>query len=281
MAKSDLLLQGLADTVRTALEEDIGPGDVTADLIDSATQATAHVIVREPAIICGRPWFNEVFRQIDPGIRIDWHIGEGSLQAADARICTLTGSARHLLTGERTALNFLQTLSGTATTTAQYAAELQGSGAQILDTRKTIPGLRRAQKYAVTCGGGRNHRIGLYDQILIKENHIMSAGSIRAAVATARKKYPQLQIEVETENLDEFAQALDAGADIIMLDNFTLDAMREAVRLNNGRVKIEVSGNVTLETLREIAATGVDYISSGALTKHLRSIDFSMRFEKK
>lgn len=280
MGKSDpSLLEGLADTVRVALEEDIGSGDVTAELISTGTQATAQVLLREPAIICGQPWFNEVFHQVDAGIAIDWHFKEGSQQSANTQICTLSGSARHILTAERPALNFLQTLSGTATTTARYARELEGSNTCILDTRKTIPGLRRAQKYAVACGGGRNHRIGLYDQVLIKENHIMSAGSIAAAVKTARELFPDLLVEVETENLDEFNQALNAGADIIMLDNFTLDDMQTAVEINQGRVKIEVSGNVMLDNLKAIAATGVDYISSGALTKNLQSIDLSMRFE--
>lgn len=280
MVKSDNpILEGLEHTVSIALAEDIGTGDATADLIAVDTQAEAQVIVREAAILCGRPWFDEVFHQVDKNIKIDWHIQEGSRQAADTKICTLKGSARHLLTAERPALNFLQTLSGTATTTARYAAELADTKTQILDTRKTIPGLRRAQKYAVACGGGKNHRVGLYDQILIKENHIMSAGSIKAAVATARKKYPQLKIEVETENLDEFEQALAAGTDIIMLDNYNHDDMKKAVALNQGKAKIEVSGNVTLGNLKAIASTGVDSISSGALTKNLHSIDLSMRFK--
>ena len=279
MKSDNPLLKGLENTVRIALAEDIGAGDVTADLIATDTQAEAQVIVREAAIICGRPWFDEAFRQVDKNIKIDWHVEEGGQQTAGTKICTLKGSARHLLTAERAALNFLQTLSGTATTTARYAAELAGTKTQILDTRKTIPGLRRAQKYAVACGGGKNHRIGLYDQILIKENHIMSAGSIKAAVATARTKYPQLKIEVETENLDEFEQALAADADIIMLDNYNHDDMKKAVALNQGKAKIEVSGNVTLDNLKAIASTGVDFISSGALTKDLHSIDLSMRFK--
>lgn len=273
------LHEGLADTVRTALEEDIGSGDVTAELIPATTRATAQVLLREPAIICGQAWFNEVFRQVDETIAIRWHIEEGSRQQAGTTICSLSGSARHILTAERPALNFLQTLSGTATTTARYVRELKGSDTRILDTRKTIPGLRRAQKYAVACGGGKNHRIGLYDQVLIKENHIMSAGSITLAVSTARDKFPKLPVEVETENLDEFKQALHAQADIIMLDNFSLQDMKTAVELNQGQSKLEVSGNVLLENLAEIAATGVDFISSGALTKHLHSIDLSMRFE--
>lgn len=280
MAKSDNpLLEGLENTVSIALAEDIGSGDVTADLIATGTQAEAHVIVREAAIICGRPWFDKVFHQIDKNITIHWLVEEGSYQTAETKVCVLKGNARQILTAERPALNFLQTLSGTATTTARYAAELKGTKTQILDTRKTIPGLRLAQKYAVACGGGKNHRIGLYDQILIKENHIMSAGSIKAAVETARKKYPKLSVEVETENLDEFEQALAAAADMIMLDNYNHDDMKKAVALNTEKAKIEVSGNVTLENLKLIATTGVDYISSGALTKNLQSIDLSMRFK--
>lgn len=276
---TDKLLQGLEFTVRNAIEEDVGDGDVTASLIPKDKQAVATVVCREAAIICGRPWFDEVFRQLDPDIKIDWQIEESSEQGADTLLCTLTGNARHILTGERTALNFLQTLSGTATTTQRYAKALQGSGTRILDTRKTLPGLRLAQKYAVHCGGGMNHRIGLFDQVLIKENHIMSAGSITAAVEAARQLHPQLKVEVETENLTEVEEALKAGADIIMLDNFSHDDMRTAVQMNNGLAKLEVSGNVTIELLAALAEIGVDYISSGALTKNLQSIDLSMRFQ--
>ncbi len=277
------LLTDLKDTVANALREDIGTGDVTADLIAAETQATATVLVREQAVICGRPWFDEVFHQVDERIDIRWQVEEGEAVGADTVLCHLAGPARQLLIAERAALNFLQTLSGTATTTARYAAELAGSQCQILDTRKTIPGLRLAQKYAVACGGGKNHRIGLYDQVLIKENHIMAAGSIANAVALARSLHPGLKIEVETENLDEFQQALDAGADIIMVDNYSLEDMAKAVSMNRaqtgGKTKIEASGNVTLPRLRELAATGVDFISSGALTKDVQSIDLSMRFQ--
>ncbi len=272
------LLEDLSTNVRTALAEDIGSGDVTADLIPAGQTATATVRLREAAVVCGRPWFDEVFRQLDETVSIDWLVEEGSRQPPDTLLCRLRGSARSLLAGERAALNFLQLLSGTATTTRQYVDALEGLPARILDTRKTIPGLRLAQKYAVHTGGGKNHRIGLYDQVLIKENHIAAAGSITAAVATALERHPDLLVEVETENLTEFEEALETGAHIIMLDNFGLNDMRRAVRQNQGRKKLEASGNVTLDTIRHIAATGVDYISSGALTKDVRSIDLSMRF---
>ena len=272
------LLQDLEQNVRIALAEDIGAGDVTANLIPAEATASAAVLLREEAVICGRPWFDEVFRQIDPAIEIDWQTAEGRRQEADTILCRLQGNARNLLAGERTALNFLQLLSGAATTTRRYADALTDLPAQVLDTRKTIPGLRLAQKYAVAIGGGRNHRIGLHDQVLIKENHIAAAGSIAQAVATAVIRYPELLVEVETENLAEFEEALATGAHIIMLDNFSLDDMRHAVEMNAGRKKLEASGNVTLATIRDIALTGVDYISSGALTKDVKSIDLSMRF---
>lgn len=272
------LLQDLESNVRIALDEDIGSGDVTASLIPTSQSANATIQLREEAVVCGQPWFNEVFRQLDNQVHIKWLVEEGSKQDGSTTLCQLSGNARSLLAGERAALNFLQLLSGTATTTRQYVNALQGLPTQVLDTRKTIPGLRLAQKYAVALGGGKNHRIGLYDQILIKENHIAAAGSIRAAVATARKLHPTLIVEVETEHLDEFEEALGTTADIIMLDNFSLDDMRLAVAMNNGDKKLEASGNVTLETIRQIAETGVDYISSGALTKDIKSIDLSMRF---
>ena len=272
------LLQDLEQNVRIALAEDIGAGDVTASLIPAEATASAAVLLREEAVICGRPWFDEVFRQIDPAIEIDWQVAEGHREEADTILCRLQGNARNLLAGERAALNFLQLLSGTATTTRRYADALAGLPAQVLDTRKTIPGLRLAQKYAVATGGGRNHRIGLYDQVLIKENHIAAAGSIAQAVATAVIRYPDLLVEVETENLDELEEALATRAHVIMLDNFSLDEMRHAVEMNAGRKKLEASGNVTLDTIRDIALTGVDYISSGALTKDVKSIDLSMRF---
>ena len=272
------LLQDLEQNVRIALAEDIGAGDVTASLIPDEATASATVLLREEAVVCGRPWFDEVFRQIDPAIEIEWQVEEGHREQADTILCRLRGNARNLLAGERAALNFLQLLSGTATTSRCYADVLAGLPTQVLDTRKTIPGLRLAQKYAVAAGGGRNHRIGLYDQVLIKENHIAAAGSITQAVATAVARYPELLVEVETENLDEFEEALATGAHVIMLDNFSLDDMRRAVEMNAGRKKLEASGNVTLDTIRDIALTGVDYISSGALTKDVKSIDLSMRF---
>ncbi|MDX1347469.1 MAG: carboxylating nicotinate-nucleotide diphosphorylase [Thiomicrorhabdus chilensis] len=271
--------QTLTQTVENALAEDIQNADLTADLIPEEKNATARIICREAAVICGRPWFNEVFRQIDDSIVINWFVDEGEQVTPDQLLCTLKGSARHILTAERTALNFLQTLSATATVTAQYVSKLKGVKTQLLDTRKTLPGLRMAQKYAVACGGGTNHRIGLFDAILIKENHIMAAGSIAQAVQTAKQRHPGISIEVETENLDEVQQAVDAGADIIMLDNFTLEMMHQAVKLVEGRAKLEVSGNVEIDQLEKLASTQVDFISTGAITKHIRAIDLSMRFE--
>jgi nicotinate-nucleotide pyrophosphorylase (carboxylating) len=273
----------LPDIVRAALAEDIGPGDLTAQLIEPNARGRATIITREPAVICGQAWVDETFRQIDPSVRIGWAVAEGAEVAADTKLCTLEGPARALLTGERTALNFLQTLSGTATVTRKYAEALAGTGCRVLDTRKTIPGLRLAQKYAVRCGGGSNHRIGLFDAILIKENHIAAAGSIAAAVAAARRVNANVMVEVEVETMAELDEALAAGADRILLDNFSLADMQTAVARarasRNPRTELEASGNVTLETLRNIAQTGVDFISVGALTKHVRAIDLSMRFE--
>ncbi len=271
----------LSENVRQALKEDMGEaGDLTADLIEPSTQATAIVIAKEPAVVCGRPWFDAVFQQLDPQIQIQWHCQEGEAVDKNSLICTLQGNARHLLTGERSALNFLQTLSGTATTTARYVAELKkvNSPTQLLDTRKTLPGLRLAQKYAVHCGGGQNHRIGLYDAILIKENHIMAAGGIPQAVEKAKALHPNIPVEVETETLEEVKLALSAKADIIMLDNFTPPQIQQAVDCVQGQAKLEVSGNVEIERLAELAATGIDFISTGAITKHLHAIDYSMRF---
>lgn len=268
----------LKHTVATALAEDLGSGDLTAKLITDDAWAEATVISREAAILCGTRWFDETFAQIDPSVTVTWAAADGDPVAVDQTLCKLTGPARALLTGERTALNFLQTLSGTATVTRRYVDRIDGTGAQMLDTRKTIPGLRQAQKYAVVCGGGKNHRMGLYDAILIKENHIMAAGTIRQAVAKARSIDPAVPVEVEVESQAELAEALEAGADIILLDNFDNAALRTAVASTRGRAKLEASGNVELETIRGIAETGVDYISSGALTKHLRAIDLSMRF---
>ena len=273
----------LTRTVSRALEEDVGTGDLTAALVPADRSARATVITREPAVVCGAPWFDEVFRQVDPRVVIEWQAGECASVDAGALICRLAGPARALLTGERTALNFLQTLSGTATTVRRWVALLRGTRCQLLDTRKTLPGLRTAQKYAVLCGGGRNHRMGLYEGILIKENHIAAAGSIGAAVAAARASGATVTVEVEVESLDELRQTLDAGADMALLDEFSLDDLRAAVAMNaahaSGPIRLEASGNVTTETLPAIAATGVDFVSIGALTKHLRAIDLSMRFE--
>jgi nicotinate-nucleotide pyrophosphorylase (carboxylating) len=268
--------------VRRALAEDIGSGDVTASLIPGDVGATATVLTREDAVICGQPWFDEVFQQLEGPTTVDWRCAEGQAVPADTVVCEIRGNARILLTGERTALNFLQMLSGTATTAGHYAQAVSGTGCQVLDTRKTVPGLRDAQKYAAACGGATNHRKGLYDGVLIKENHIMAAGGIREAVVTARETAVDLPIEVEVENIDEVREALVAGADILLLDNFPLGKLEEAVSLNAelrcSPAKLEASGNVTLETIREIAQTGVDFVSVGAITKHVRAIDFSMRF---
>ncbi|MEO3864296.1 carboxylating nicotinate-nucleotide diphosphorylase [Rheinheimera fenheensis] len=279
---STLQQQELQRAVAAALAEDLGflsleQGDITASLIPATQQASATIITREDCVVCGTAFADEVFRQLGDKVKINWQVKDGDKVSANTVLCKLNGHARLLLTGERTALNFLQLLSATATTTAHYVAFLAGSNTRLLDTRKTIPGLRFAQKYAVTVGGGKNHRIGLYDAFLIKENHIAAAGSIANAVATARQNFPGKPVEVETENLDELKQALDAGADIIMLDNFSLADIKQAVTMNAGKAKLEVSGNITSERLTELAATGVDYISSGALTKHVQAIDLSMR----
>lgn len=273
----------LAEQVARALAEDLGGGDLTAALVPEDRMGRATVITRETAVLCGRPWVDEVFHQLDPSVRIDWEADEGAEVAPGQRLCRLEGPARSLLTGERTALNFLQTLSGTATATRRYVALVAGLPCRILDTRKTLPGLRRAQKYAVRCAGGSNHRMGLYDGILVKENHIMAAGSIAAAVAAARAAGSSVPVEVEVETLDELRQALDAGADMALLDEFSLEDLRAAVAVNRshprGPMKLEASGNVGIETLRPIAETGVDFVSIGSLTKHLRAVDLSMRFE--
>ncbi len=268
---------GIADTVKSALAEDIGDSDCTAQLVPADAEVHARVITREDGILCGRPWFDEVFRQVDARIRIDWKLNDGDEMAANAELCTLQGPARSLLTGERTALNFLQTLSGTATITHTWMGELAGTNTRLLDTRKTLPGLRLAQKYAVQCGGGTNHRIGLFDAYLIKENHIAACGSIAAAVETARRNKAALKVEVEVETMGQLDEAIAAGADVVMLDNFDLAQIRAAVAHTGVRVKLEVSGNVDRDGLRELAETGVDFISAGALTKHVRAVDFSMR----
>lgn len=275
---SENLKSDLIANVTTALHEDLGSGDITAALIPANEQALARVITREEATICGQDWVNEVAQQVDPTIQIDWQVADGDRVAAKQTLFEAQGSARSLLTFERCALNFLQCLSGTATISSHYAKMVAHTGVKLLDTRKTIPGLRKAQKYAVSCGGCYNHRVGLYDAFLIKENHIAACGGITQAVQTARLQSPGKPVEVEVETLAELQQAIDAGADTIMLDNFNLDAMRTAVTLAGGKAKLEASGGITETTLVAIAETGVDYISIGALTKDCKSIDLSMRF---
>ena len=267
----------IAANVRAALTEDVGSGDITAALIPAAAQANARVITREDGVLCGRAWVDRVFAELDPAISLAWQARDGERISAGQQLFTATGPARSLLTGERSALNFLQLLSGTATTCHRYASLVAGTGVRLLDTRKTIPGLRIAQKYAVTCGGCYNHRIGLYDAFLIKENHIHAAGGIAASVRAARQHAPGKPVEVEVETLAELEQALAAGCDRVMLDNFSLAQMVDAVALSAGRVELEASGNVTEQTLRPIAETGVDYISIGALTKDCKALDLSMR----
>ncbi len=270
-------IQVVRDNVSAAIAEDVGSGDITAALIPAHETATARVITREAGVLCGRPWVNQVFQALDPAIALAWRVDDGETIAAGDELFTATGPARGLLTGERSALNFLQLLSGTATTCHYYASLVGGTGVKLLDTRKTIPGLRIAQKYAVSCGGCFNHRIGLFDAFLIKENHILAAGGIAAAVAAARQYAPGKPVEVEVENMDELEQALTAGSDRVMLDNFSLEQMATAVKLSAGRLELEASGNVTTKTLRPIAETGVDYISIGALTKDCKALDLSMR----
>lgn len=271
-------------SVTDTLKEDLGgtldpAADITASLIPADVQGNATIITREHGVFCGQAWADEVFKQLGGEVTIEWLVKDGDPVVPNQTLCTLSGPARILLTGERNAMNFIQTLSGCATTTATYVKALEGTGCRLLDTRKTIPGLRSALKYAVACGGGFNHRIGVFDAYLIKENHIIACGGITQAISTAKKLNPGKPVEVETENLDELRLAIEAGADIIMLDNFTLEMMRDAVALNAGRAALENSGNVTMETLREYAETGVDYISVGALTKHVRAMDLSMRFK--
>ena len=263
--------------VQRALAEDIGSGDVTAKLLGADARASARVITREAGVLAGQAWFDACFRALDADMQIAWNFADGARIAANDTLCTLHGNARALVGAERCALNFLQTLSGTATVTSQYVAAARGTHATVLDTRKTLPGLRLAQKYAVRCGGGSNHRIGLFDAILIKENHIAAAGSLAGAVRAARGVNPRLLLEVEVENFDELRAALAAGVDRILLDEFAPDDIRRAVREVDGRVPLEVSGGVGLDALPALAATGVDYISIGALTKHVRALDLSMR----
>lgn len=275
------LLEDLGDAL-TTLDQPDASADITAQLIPAGRMASARIITREAGVFCGQPWVDEVFLQLNAqfggDVQVEWQVQDGELLTPNQELFRLHGPARLLLTGERTALNFVQTLSGVATLTARYVVELEGTDCRLLDTRKTLPGLRTAQKYAVTCGGGKNHRIGLYDAYLIKENHILACGGIAEAIGEARRLNPGKPVEVEVESLAELEQALAARADIVMLDNFDVAMMGEAVAINQGRAKLEVSGNVTLDTLAEFAATGVDFISVGALTKHLRALDLSMRF---
>lgn len=282
MKLSDDLRHSIGPTVSSALLEDVGDGDLTASLVDADAIVGATIIAREPLVLAGQPWVDEVFSQLDDRVILDWYIGDGETAEADDVICKLVGPARALLTGERVALNFLQTLSSTATVTANFVSAVEGTGARILDTRKTLPGLRLAQKYAVACGGGHNHRVGLFDAILIKENHIKSAGSITTALKSAQGQRSDVLIEVEVENHDELLEALDAGATRILLDNFSLDQIRQAVETNRSYgyvgAELEASGNIAEDSVRAIADAGVDYISVGALTKNVRAIDFSMLF---
>jgi len=280
---SEQVKASIGPGVAAALAEDVGAGDLTASLIDKEAVVGAQIIARESLVLCGEAWVDEVYRQLDENVIIDWYIGDGGHAEANDVICKLVGPARALLTGERTALNFLQTLSSTATITAEYVAAIDGTGVKVLDTRKTIPGLRHAQKYAVTCGGGMNHRVGLFDAILIKENHIKSAGSITAALQRAADAAADVLVEVEVENHAGLLEALDAGAARILLDNFSLDELREAVATNASYgivgAELEASGNISLDTIRAVAETGVDYISTGAITKNIRAADLSMLFK--
>jgi len=272
----------IARQVAAALAEDLGGGDVTAALVPAGQQVRARIIAREPAVLCGTDWVAETFKQLDPAVTLEWLAADGDPIVADEPVLRLTGLARPILTGERTSLNFLQTLSGTATAAHRYVEAIAGTGCRILDTRKTLPGLRLAQKYAVRCGGAQNHRMGLHDMVLIKENHIIAAGSIARAIETARRTSPGIPVEAEVESLAEFDQASAAGADIILLDELSLADMRIAVVRNRdagARAKLEASGRVTLATVREIALTGVDFISIGSITKHVQAVDLSMRFE--
>ncbi len=268
----------ISEDVKHALAEDLGDGDLTAGLLAPEARLHTRVLCREYAVLCGSPWFDETFRQLDDTIEVRWQMEEGANLSPDRVVCEVSGPAAALLTGERTALNFLQTLSGTATVTQTYAQALAGTGTRLLDTRKTLPGLRQAQKYAVRCGGGTNHRMGLFDAILIKENHIRAAGSLGAAVSRALGEHPGVPVEVEVESLEELDAAIAAGAHRALLDNFDLDGLQAAVERSEGQLELEASGNVTLEQLGAIAGTGVDFISTGAITKHLRAVDFSLRF---
>ena len=269
----------IEENVFNALREDIGDGDITAELIPHENISLATVISREACVFCGLDWFEETYRQIDEDILIDWCVDDGEHIEAEQIICTISGSSQHIVTGERTALNFVQTLSATATLSARYAEKVADTKTKILDTRKTIPGLRMAQKYAVSCGGCENHRLGLFDAFLIKENHINACDGITNAVKEARFHNPELSVEVEVENLDELQQALDAGADRVLLDNFDIETLQQAVKTCQGKIITEASGNITLDSIHTVAETGVDYISTGALTKDIKAIDLSMRFD--
>jgi len=283
MKLSDEQKASIGPLVANSLAEDIGSGDLTASLVDANEIAGATIIARESLILCGQSWVDEVFAQLDDGIVVDWYVGDGQTAEADDVVCKLVGPARALLSGERTALNLLQTMSATATATSKYVQAIAGTKTKILDTRKTIPGMRLAQKYAVVCGGGENHRVGLFDAILIKENHIKSAGGISAALQSAEKLNADVLIEIEVESHEELLEALNAGAGRILLDNFSVAELRQAVETNEGygytAAELEASGNITLDSIKPIAETGVDYISIGAITKHIKAIDFSMLFK--
>lgn len=279
----EALAKSLRESVTAALQEDIGTGDLTGQLIAEDTVAQAELVTRQAMTLAGQPWFDEVCAQVDPSIAVEWHYRDGDAVAANSLLCSLCGAARSILAAERTALNFLQLLSATATMTAAYVAAIAGTKCRILDTRKTIPGLRLAQKYAVRCGGGANHRIGLYDAILIKENHILGAGNIEKAVLAARELHPGMPVEVEVETIDELREALTCRAERLLLDNFSRDRLEEAVRVNrsegNPPAELEASGGMTLDAVSSVAATGVDYVSVGALTKDVAAVDLSMRFK--
>jgi len=282
MKLTDAQKASIGPVVASALAEDIGSGDLTASLLVADEIVGATIVARESLVLCGQHWVNEVFAQLDDAVVVDWYVGDSQTAEANDVICKLVGPARSLLSGERTALNFLQTLSSTATTTSKYVKAIEGSNTRVLDTRKTLPGLRLAQKYAVTCGGGMNHRVGLFDAILIKENHIKSAGGISAALKSAQDLNAKVLIEVEVESQEELLEALDAGAPRILLDNFSIEELQQAVQTNQTygytAAELEASGNITLDSIREIAATGVYYITTGAITKNVDAIDFSMLF---
>lgn len=282
MSITDQLTAAIIGDVSEILAEDVGSGDVTAEIVAESAMAEAIIVTREPMTLAGQPWVNEVFAQLDSRVVVEWMYNDGDHIRADSELCVIRGPARAILTGERSALNFVQFLSATATLTAKYVAAVEGTSAQILDTRKTIPGLRHAQKYAVRCGGGNNHRIGLYDAVLIKENHIISAGGIDAAIASARQRHQELPVEIEVESVQEFREALAAGADRVLLDNFDIEDLQRAVEINENEghppADLEASGGITLDNIYDVAETGVDYISVGALTKNVNAVDLSLRF---